>query len=558
MSDAEATKPEDSQKPTAKKPFPRVALGFTILVAALIVLSRLFASEIGDTIGLSPDVMAVCSYLLIVLVMLTWGIWILFLSKRNWFMRIIMMLVLLGLPYGFLKVFRPVNDGDAAIAYFKPIWEAERGVVETEVEASENAIDLTTETPNDFAQFLGPNRNGIVSGQPGIASDAINTQTEVVWKKPVGEGWSGFSARNGYAVTLEQRGDQECVTCYEIATGKMVWIHEHQARHRDAMGLGRLGPRATPTIHNGMVYSMGAMGHFVCLNGADGVPVWSKDMLEILKIDSISGEADGFQFQYEDSQLAWGRSGSPLIVDDLVVVTGGGPRGGPFTTLLAFDAKTGELKWKGGDEMIAYGSPSLATLAGKRQIVVVAETRAMGFDPETGEALWEHERLGSSEGPANCSQVTIVDEDHIILSKGYNMGGELVEVINEEGKFSTESLESNPRVLKTKLTSPVVVDGYAYTLSDGFLECTDVEDLSRKWKRRGKFGHGQILLCGDKLLVHSESGTLFLIKATPDGFEELGQMKTVEGVCWNNLCRFGEYLLVRSELEAACIRLASE
>ncbi len=566
MSNEHESKPADPVPEEKRGRFPKKTIGLTIIVLAIIALSKIFASEVVDVVGLSPDLMNVSSYALVFLVFLMWAVWMLFVSGRRWYVRILMLVLLFGLPYAFLSVMRPVMNGDAGIARFEPIWTP-KTVVNADVETSSLPVDLKTETPNDFAEFLGPNRNGVVRDEPKLRDDAISSDTEIVWKQEIGEGWSGFAARNGYAVTMEQRGELECVTCYEIESGELQWLYKHRARHRDPMGLGRVGPRATPTIDGGYVYAIGALGNLVCLNGADGIPIWQHDLLKMLEIDLLTGEIDNFEFQYENSALAWGRAGSPLIVDDMVVVTGGGPRGlaapgetseDSAVTLLAFEKTTGELRWKAGTEMIAYGSPSLATLAGRRQIVVVAESKALGFDATTGEQLWEHARPGTSDADANCSQVNVLSDDTILLTKGYNAGGELVTINYEDGKFEANSIESNPAVLKTKLTSPIVYEGHAYSLSDGFLECTDISDLSRKWKRRGRFGHGQMLLCGDKLLVHGERGTLSCVRATPDGYEELGSMETIDGVCWNTLCRYGEYLLVRSELEAACIRLGVE
>ena len=128
------------------------------------------------------------------------------------------------------------------------------------------------------------------------------------------------------------------------------------------------------------------------------------------------------QFE-ENTTLAWGRSGSPLIVDDLVVVPGGGPDGATRATLLAFDMRTGELKWKGGDAMIAYGSPVLATIAGQRQILLTSESHAIGLNPSTGEILWRHPRPGESDGGANTSQLSVISETDVLTSKGYPDGG---------------------------------------------------------------------------------------------------------------------------------------
>ena len=105
------------------------------------------------------------------------------------------------------------------------------------------------------------------------------------------------------------------------------------------------------------------------------------------------------------------------------------------------------------------------------------------------------------------------------------------------------------------MTNPVIFQEHAYSLSDGYLECVRIDGLKRKWKRRPRFGNGQLLLVKDKLIIQSEFGTLHLVQANPDKFEELHSFKSIEGICWNTLCLHHDLLLVRSELEAACYRL---
>ncbi len=383
-------------------------------------------------------------------------------------------------------------------------------------------------------------------------------QPQILWKQPIGEGWSGFASVNGYAVTQEQRDFEECVSCYEIETGDLIWIHKAPRRHEDTMAMGKVGPRATPTIDDGLVYATSATGVLDCLNGSNGELVWSVDIPKLVGISQVSNtNSRGLEYTYEASNMFWGRSCSPLIYQDKVIITAGGPPEDPgnTTTLIAFEKKTGEEIWRGGKRMVAYGSPSVASVLGKPQIVLVAESQAVGHDPETGAELWNHERPGLSNANANCSQVTVVSDSQLLLSKGYNLGGELIEVSNSNGAFEVRSVHKDPRVLKTKLTNPVVFQGHAYSLSDGYLECTEIASFERKWKQRGSFGNGQILLVGDKLLVHSENGTLFLVAANPSGYQELGALKTIDGICWNTLCLYGNRLLVRSEKEAACIEL---
>jgi outer membrane protein assembly factor BamB len=180
----------------------------------------------------------------------------------------------------------------------------------------------------------------------------------------------------------------------------------------------------------------------------------------------------------------------------------------------------------------------------------------MGIDPSNGNVLWRFDRPGETNGGANTSQLTVVSDSEVLTSKGYpDGGGELIKLTNDGGRIVPESVWRNTLILKTKLMSPLLHNGYSYALSNAFLECTRLADGKRIWKHRGRFGHGQMLLVGDQILLHSELGTLYLLNASQDGYEELGQIPTIDGVCWNTLCLYENRLLVRSHLEAACIEL---
>ena len=535
---------------------PRKMLTVTAVVVSLIILAIMFISDVEDLLSIGLDVVIVMSIFGSAILIVLWVGWFLVFSRWKWRNRVMASICVVALPFVLVSIFRPIHGGDVSIIRFEPIWTSRPEPPSIPVDAGQAEVDLRTETLHDFPMFLGSRRDGTVQADFRIDAAQFSTSAQM-WKQPIGSGWSGFAARNGYAITMEQRGDQECVACYAIETGRLQWLHQNTARHHDKMNLGHVGPRATPTIFDGYVYAVGAVGNFVCLNGNDGAEVWRTDLNELLGIElAHETDSDGLAFQYEkNTVLSWGRSGSPLIVDDLVVVPGGGPSGNVWT-LLAFDRVTGELRWRGGREMIAYGSPVLATVAGRRQILLTAETQVMGFAAETGELLWSRDRSGETNGGANTSQVSVVSESHVLTSKGYpDGGGQLIKLTNEGGQIIPSIVWENSRVLKTKLTSPVLRDGHAYSLSNGFLECARISDGARIWKRRGRFGHGQLLLVNNRILLHSESGTLYLIQATPDGYEELASFSTISGVCWNTLCLYGDRILVRSEIEAACFQL---
>lgn len=550
-----------TDQPEIRTPrFPTVMLGLTFVYLVGVFLAFYFASRIDDRFAIGLDVIMVASLFSGILVLVLWLGWFLLLSRWKWSARIFASLALIAVPVSFVKILRPVLGGDVTIQRFEPIWVTPPEAPAADADVQASVVDLTTETPDDFPRFLGPQQDSTV--RTGFQVDGTRlADAKVLWKQPIGEGWSGFAARNGFAVTMEQRQGQECVTCYNIDDGQLQWMHQHPVRHRDAMNLGRIGPRSTPTIHAGLVYAIGAVGHFVCLNGADGTVVWEVDLNDLLGIEVTTAvDADGQTVTYEgNSRLQWGRSGAALIVDDVVVIPGGGPAAGTIHTLLAFDRLTGELRWKGGDEMIAYGSPTLATVAGVDQILMTCENFAMGFAPQSGELLWKFPRPGKTDGEANTSQLTVVSENQVLTSKGYpDGGGELIELTLREGTLTAESRWQNTRALKTKLMSPVILNGHAYSLSNGFLECTRLSDGERIWKHRGRFGHGQMLLIGENILLLSESGELLVFHASPTKFEGLGTRQLIDGVCWNTLCLYGNKLLIRSEIEAACVELPAQ
>jgi outer membrane protein assembly factor BamB len=486
--------------------------------------------------------------------LLTAWIWFSFLSGFPLLVRRVVMIAAL-LPVVLLAplvgIFRLEEVSGSMVPRFVLRWSAvhdrQLGKVETPPETQ--AIDLATATPDDFPEFLGPQRSCWIEG-PELARDWSSQPPKLVWKQSIGAGWSAFSAVNGYAVTLEQRGDDEWVTCYEIATGQPVWGHAAKARHENPMG--GIGPRSTPTIRDGRVYALGATGILRCLDGATGKLLWKDDL------QTRYGLA-----QWQDERMVqWGRSASPLIVDDLVVVPGGGPAG-KAKNLVAFRAETGEVVWEsenrqpnGTADQIAYASPALATLAGRRQIVIVNESTASGHDPASGQRLWTHDWPGSSSSTASSSQAVPIDDDRLLLSKGYGGGAELLHFPSAAEGQPSKPVEmwKNRAALQTKFTNVVVYRDHIYGLSEGILECVESATGRRKWKS-GRYGHGQILGVGDLLLVLAEDGRLALVEANPQAFAELASIQALEGKTWNNLCLYGRQLLIRNGREAACYEL---
>lgn len=544
--------------PTAKKSYAIPAAIVVLSIATLGLLNTQF-DWLNEAFNLNPGVRGISNFAIPALASVLCGMFLILFRRGGG--RTVIGLLLVATPFLIATLIQPVFDGDGQIVRTQFRFQDQLRKWRS-ASPDPTHVDLQTTTPYDYPRFLGPRADATVAGIK--LADWDSTQPEFLWKQPIGDGWSGFSAVNRKAVTQEQRGDLECVTCYDIDTGAAAWISSSKRRHEDLAGMGKPGPRATPTINQGRVYAMSATGILECLSGSDGTLLWSVDVPQLVGVgQKYSTNSTGNTYSEELSTLAWGRATSPLIYKNLVIVPGGRAPDSDAdatekaATLLAFEKSSGALVWRGGDRMIAYGSPIIATLHGQPQVVLIAEDHAVGHDPQTGKELWAFPRPGNSNMAANCSQVTPISDTQLVFSKGYGEGGELVEILldRQQEIYSVKSIRKDSRILKTKLTSPIVYRGHLFSLSDGYLECVAIDRLKRKWKKRGRFGNGQILLAGDKLLVHSETGVLHLVETNVDSFQEIGQIKTINGVCWNTLCLYHDRLLVRSELEAACLRL---
>ncbi len=440
---------------------------------------------------------------------------------------------------GFLAVYRPEFTGEM-IPYFRARWAPTADQRLTSLEVRER-VEFGEPGPNDCPRFFGADGQGGVDGA-ALARTWDDSPPRLLWRRPIGASWSAFSAVNGLATTLEQRGPEELVVCYDVLTGEPKWSHALEVRHESF--IGGVGPRSTPTIADGNVYAVGGTAVLRCLDGGTGALKWSVDL--VAEFGSTADE--------ESAIVAWGRANSPLVADGMVIVPAGGRRDRP-TALAAFDSQNGDRLWASGEDNVSYSSPIVGELAGVRQVVAVNEKTVAGYRIKDGRQLWTFPWPGNSNADANTSQPSILPGDRVAVSKAYGTGGAVWRIERSGDDWTATELWANPRVLRTKLTSSIHHDEHLYALSDGILQCVDAQTGELKWKGK-RFRHGQLLRSHDLLLVLSESGDLSLVDCRPDRFDELGAFpNAVEGKCWNNLCLIDNLLLIRSEVQAACYEL---
>ena len=372
---------------------------------------------------------------------------------------------------------------------------------------------IAGETGAVWPGFRGSDRDGVVRGVR-IATDWSQSPPVELWRRPIGPGWSSFAVRGDLLYTQEQRGDDEVVACYSATTGEPVWRHAAAARFWESQA--GAGPRATPTVHDGRVYALGATGILNALDAADGGVVWSRNVASDAGTEVPN----------------WGFASSPLVVDDLVVVDAG--------KLVAYDLVSGEPRWFGPANAITYSSPHLATLDGVTQVLLLRSGGATSVSPADGSLLWEHSWPGFTVAQPALTR----DGDILIGANEY--GTRRIAVTHGPGGWTAEERWTS-NGLKPYFNDFVVHDGHAFGFDGRILASIDLDTGERTWKG-GRYGSGQLLLLADQdmLLVVSERGELALVEATPGRFTELARFPAIEGKTWNHPVLVENLLLVRN------------
>ena len=392
------------------------------------------------------------------------------------------------------------------------------------------AIKMETEWPG----FRGPQRDSAVRGVQ-LKTDWSASPPAELWRRPIGPGWSSFAVRAGRLYTQEQRGKDEIVACYDVSTGKPVWRHSDAARFYESVG--GPGPRATPTLSNGRVYSLGATGIMNVLDERTGAVVWTRNA-----VSDTGAKIPG-----------WGISGSPLIVGDLVIAAASG-------SLVAYDIATGNPRWFGPRGSNSYSSPQLVTINRVQQIVLMTSDGATSVALADGKELWKH----AWPSDTRIMQPAVAADGELVISVGDGMGGNGTRKIavkqgqggqGGSGGWTTEERWTSEE-LNVSFTDYVIHKGHVFGFDYGTLACIDVNDGKQKWKSP-HHGYGQVVLLPDQdvLLMLSEKGDLVLTKASTEQFSELARFKVLEGKTWNHPVLIGDVVLVRNDHEMAAFRL---
>ena len=391
------------------------------------------------------------------------------------------------------------------------------------------AIDAAIATA-EWPGFRGADRMGRAKA-PKLATDWTANLPKLLWKKPVGAGWSSFAVTGSFAFTQEQRGANEVTVCYDIATGNEVWIQQREARFDEPMG--GPGPRATPTLADGAVFTASASGMLLRLKASTGEVVWQQDFKKLA----------------EREPPMWGYSSSPLVTQSLVIIYAGGAGD---KGVMAFDAATGEARWSVASGPESYSSPQLSKVLGEDTVLMLSNAGLVLIDPASGKVKLNYEWKFDGY---RALQPTVIGDDVVLLPTPMSEGTRAIRIRKKGDRLATEDLWTSKQ-MKPDFTELIAHKGCLYGIDGSMFSCIDLKTGVRVWKdgRYGK-GEGVLLEASDQILISAEDGRVVLLQADPAGHKELASFVALRGKTWNHPVLVGDKLLVRNGSEAACYSL---
>ena len=382
---------------------------------------------------------------------------------------------------------------------------------------------------DDWHQWRGPERDG-VSGEKGLMTSWPERGPQILWRIPIGDGFSAVSVALGNVYTMWAEGEDEVLFCLDASTGIKRWQWRVGPVFKEDHGDGA---RSAPTIENETVYVTGSHGHFHAVHALNGNPLWSHDLVR----------------EYGTAIPKWGYSCSPLIEGNSVILDVGGKDGHAF---MAFDKNSGRVIWKSYTDTLAYSSPMAFTINGRRQIIFFNESGLHGVSPENGEVFWHYEW----EGAINIATPIFIAPDKIFISCSYGKGAALLQIKNSGGRFSAESVWTNER-MRNHFNSSVLVDNYLFGFDDAVLKCIRADTGEEKWFKR-RLGKGSLIYADGQFIVLSERGKLILIEANPDEYAETASFQILKGRCWTPPSFSDGRLFLRNREEIVCLNMKGQ
>ncbi len=416
---------------------------------------------------------------------------------------------------------------------------------------------------DDWPQWMGPKRDNVWR-ETGVVEKFPAGGPKVLWRTPVGGGYTGPAVAGGKVYVMDKVlakgaadpadpfdtksavGSTERVLCLDQKTGKVLWTVEYDCPYQISYPGG---PRCTPLVACGKVYTLGAMGNLYCLDADSGKEVWKVD----------------FKAAYKAKPAIWGFAAHPILDGKNLITLVGGE-----SHVVAFDKDTGKEVWKSKRQADTGYSPVLFTEAGgKRQMVVASPKAVYALDPATGDELWSTP-FSADNG---CVVMTPVRAgDHVFVG-AYNRKNLLLKLTTDKPGVEVVWKDKKDHGMSPVNVQPFLEGGVLYGYDDsGNMYAVELPSGKRLWEGDGPVGHKPMgsetafmVKNGDRFFFFADSGDLVIGKLTPDGYEEISRAKVLDQtntpafgrkVVWCAPAYADKKAYVRNDKEIICIDLA--
>ncbi|MBI3407749.1 MAG: PQQ-like beta-propeller repeat protein [Planctomycetes bacterium] len=415
---------------------------------------------------------------------------------------------------------------------------------------------------DDWPQWLGPKRDSVWR-ETGILEKFPEGGPKVLWRKPVNVGYSGPAVNDGRVFVMDfvpkeplpknnpgkraKAPGIERVLCLDANNGELLWKHETELTYEISYPGG---PRATPTVDSGKVYTFGAEGHLTCLDAAKGTLLWSKNLPE----------------EYKTKTAIWGYASHPLVVDDKLICVAGGDG----SVAVAFDKNTGKEIWKAlSAKQQGYCPPTLIEAGGTRQLLIWHAESINSLNPHTGELYWSVP-LASAGG---MSIATPRQLGNYLFVTGITVKAVLLKLSSDKPGAEVVWRGTPKMAVYPVNMTPFLENGHIYAVdSTGEFRCVAMEKGERIWDSFApSTGSGKansatafVVKNGDRFFIASETGDLIIAKLSPQKYEEISRWKMLEPaseafgrkVVWSHPAFANRCVYARNDREIVCVSLA--
>jgi outer membrane protein assembly factor BamB len=370
---------------------------------------------------------------------------------------------------------------------------------------------VQADTAGDWPRWRGADGSGIVSAEAFNAA-SITPSPKVRWEAELGKGYSAASVAGHYVYTMGNVDDRDVVYCLRADTGKEVWRHTYACK-----GKSYPGPRSTPSVTGGLVFTLSRDGLVHALNAKTGAVVWKRDVASACNAGIPR----------------WGVAGSPIIQGEALLLN-------MAEHGVALNARTGKTLWKSPAGTGGYSTPVVATVNGKRMVILFGEKHVYGVDLQTGRKHFSYP--WNTKYNVNAADPVVIDQSRIFISSGYGRGSALLDVSGRGPKVVWENTN-----LKSHFGTCILIDDHLYgtdgNTGKGQLACIDVNTGGVSW--REKLDFGSLIAAGKTLIYLNERGDLHVAKATPAAYTSIAKASGIlSRICWTMpvLCRGSLYL----------------